>query len=67
MPRAARPRLVLTGASGDAEGVYTCLVTCGEAALTTGPCTVQLSQEARAKVSERVAQRQRDVVEMGRG
>ena len=58
LPRAVRPRLVLTG-TGDAEGVYSCLVTCGEASVTAGPCSVRLSREAKAKATERVVQRQR--------
>ena len=59
LPRAGLPRLVLSGASSDAEGSYTCVVTAASESITTRSCEVRLNEEAKAKLSQKVRQRQR--------
>ncbi|CAK9014355.1 unnamed protein product [Durusdinium trenchii] len=59
IPRACLPRLVLSGGTADAEGIYTCRVSSATDSLLTSPCEVRLSAAARQQLSQRAEQRQR--------
>ncbi|CAJ1419710.1 unnamed protein product [Effrenium voratum] len=59
LPRASKPRLVLSGAVHDVEGIYTCDVASGSDSVSTRPCRLRLSATALAQREQQAAQRRR--------